>query len=266
MSAERPPTGRDRWAVVSAAIIAGVAGLSIAAGFVWFPTLMSSDNRETLWQQICGAAGLVRSYASVEPVVGPTVLTSQVVMTPQMLAAPTAEDIGRGATFALRCTVCHGARGLSDANSPNLAGQYRVVLYKQIRDFASGARPSSVMGPLVAHLGDPEMRDLAAYYAYLPALPPYHPVSSGPMPAIVSGGAPMRGIAPCGACHGGLANKTGSAWLEGQPERYLLAQLHAFASGDRHNDISRQMRNVAHDMTPVEMAEAAAYYANQPLR
>jgi hypothetical protein len=28
-------------------------------------------------------------------------------------------------------------------------------------------------------------------------------------------GAPVRGIAPCGACHGSLDNKTGSPWLEG---------------------------------------------------
>jgi hypothetical protein len=29
----------------------------------------------------------------------------------------------------------------------------------------------------------------------------------------------------------------------------MKAQLHAFASGERHNDISQQMRNVARDDT-----------------
>ena len=49
-----------------------------------------------------------------------------------------------------------------------------------------------------------DMRDLAEYYAYLPRLPPYHAV--GEPPRIVISGAPMRNVAPCGACHGGLDN------------------------------------------------------------
>jgi cytochrome c553 len=77
-------------------------------------------------------------------------------------------------------------------------------------------------------------------------------------------GAPVRGIAPCGSCHGSLDNKTGSPWLEGQSEIYLKAQLHAFASSERRNDISQQMRNVARAMTLQEIDEAAAYYASQP--
>jgi cytochrome c553 len=45
---------------------------------------------------------------------------------------------------------------------------------------------------------------------------------------------------------------------------YLRAQLEAFASGERHNDISEQMRNVARGMTIPEIERAAAYYAGQP--
>ena len=63
-------------------------------------------------------------------------------------------------------------------------------------------------------LSDTDMRDLAAYYAYLPR------VSGQPTdmpPRIVASGAPMRGIAPCGACHGDITDKPGAAWLAGQP-------------------------------------------------
>ena len=74
-------------------------------------------------------------------------------------------------------------------------------------------------------------------------------------------GAPMRGIAPCGACHGELANKPGAAWLEGQPLVYLRTQLEAFSSGARHNDIGEQMRNVARGMTPAEIDAASQFYA-----
>lgn len=54
-----------------------------------------------------------------------------------------------------------------------------------------------------AGLTDVDRLDLAAYYAYLPHLPPDLPTSADPAPAIVISGAPMRNIAPCGACHGG---------------------------------------------------------------
>jgi cytochrome c553 len=71
----------------------------------------------------------------------------------------------------------------------------------------------------------------------------------------------LRGIAPCGACHGELDSKPGAAWLEGQPLAYLRAALLAFASGARHNDISEQMRNIARKMTPDEIDEASKFYA-----
>jgi cytochrome c553 len=58
--------------------------------------------------------------------------------------------------------------------------------------------------------------------------------------------------------------KAGSAWLEGEPAVYLRAQLEAFASGARHNDISQQMRNIARGMSREEMQAAADYYASQP--
>jgi cytochrome c553 len=74
----------------------------------------------------------------------------------------------------------------------------------------------------------------------------------------------MRNIAPCASCHGGLSDKAGSPWLEGQSSVYLRVELDAFATGARHNDISGQMRNVARQMTPAEIDAAARYYSNQP--
>jgi cytochrome c553 len=44
----------------------------------------------------------------------------------------------------------------------------------------------------------------------------------------------------------------------------LKAQLQAFATSERRNDISQQMRNIARAMTPQEIDQAAAYYASQP--
>jgi cytochrome c553 len=107
------------------------------------------------------------------------------------------------------------------------------------------------------------MRDLAAYYAYLPRVSGNLPMTDE-APRIVASGAPLQGIAPCGACHGDLASKPGAAWLAGEPFVYLRAQLAAFASGARHNDIGEQMRNVARAMTAAEINAASRYYADRP--
>jgi len=262
MSGGRSPL-RNPWATASVALTAVVAVGAALTGFVGLPLLQTGAQFQGAWDAICSAAGIVRSVPP-EPAVQAGYQTTRVVMTPGMLDGAGAEAVGRGATFALRCTMCHGARGLSEAGSPNLAGQHAAVIYKQLQDYTSGARTSAIMMPLVAGLTDLDMRDLAAYYAYLPRPPDSHPARGVPAPQIVASGAPLRGIAPCGACHGGLDHKPGSAWLDGQPSGYLRAQLLNFASGARHNDISEQMRNIARRMTPAEIDAAARFYGNDP--
>ncbi len=258
MSARGGREGRDRWAMAAIGLTAAVAVVSAITGFGWLPFQNPGARFSGIWDAICGAAGLVGS-APAGVVVQPDHPVTRVAVTQQMFRRVDAVAIGRGATLALRCTMCHGAEGVSQADTPNLAGQYPAAIYKQLMDFKTGARVSAVMTPLVADLGEAEMRDLAAYYAYLPRLTGSS--AAGPAPRIVSDGAPMRGIAPCGSCHGELNNKPGAPWLEGEPEAYLRAQLEGFAAGGRRNDIDGQMRNVARAMTAEEIAAASRWYA-----
>jgi cytochrome c553 len=260
LPSDRAPRG---WLGRAITITVITSLISFLVGFVWLPTLQSNLRLRGVWDAICSAAGLVykREPADIEP---PHFKTTNVIVQPTMLKSASAVSIGHGATLALQCTICHGARGLSSADTPNLAGQYAVTIYKQLRDYRSGARSSAIMGPRVAHLTEQDMRDLAAYYAYLPRLPAFHPRSAGSVPPIVLNGSPMRNIAPCAACHGEAGYKIGSAWLEGESGTYLRAQLEAFASGARHNDISGQMRNVARGMSTGEIEQAALYFSNQP--
>ena len=46
--------------------------------------------------------------------------------------------------LGLRQAICHGPQGVSDANSPNLAGQYAAVTFKELNDFKTGARVNAV--------------------------------------------------------------------------------------------------------------------------
>ncbi|MCA0008687.1 MULTISPECIES: c-type cytochrome [unclassified Mesorhizobium] len=263
MSTERLFSATNPWVRLSIGITAALVVLTALGGFILLPYAQSDLKLAGLWDAICSAAGIPKLTSGARTV-QPTFKTSDVIMTSAMLANPSNESINRGATLAQQCAICHGPTGVSRADSPNLAGQYPAAIYKQLKDFKSGARVNAVMSPFAPHLADQDMIDLAAYYNYLPRLPAYHPSQKVPAPRIVINGAPMRGIAPCGSCHGSLDNKAGSPWLEGQSAVYIKAQLRAFADGGRRNDISQQMRNIARAMTDDEMEQVAQYYASQP--
>lgn len=254
----------SRWFTTAVALTVLVAATSMIVGFAWLPFTQRDSTFRGVWDAICSAAGLIRNRPATAIVGHPGYKTSSVIVAPDMLAISTPDSIGRGATLAQQCTMCHGVRGLSNANTPNLAGQYAPALYKQLQDYRSGARTSAIMSPRVTNLSEQDMLDLTAYYSYLPRLPAYHPQAAGATPRIVVSGAPMRNIPPCATCHGTVGYKLGTEWLEGESAVYLRTQLEAFASGERHNDISEQMRNVARGMTRAEMQQAADYYANQP--
>jgi cytochrome c553 len=258
-----PLSLRDPWVARSVGAVVAVLIGAVVLGFMVFPLIQTHGRAESLWDAICSAAGVARQSSSEKPV-EPGFTVSSAVMTSDMLRGADADSIGRGATLAHQCAICHGPTGVSRADSPNLAGQYPGVIYKELKDFKTGARVNAIMTPFALNLSDQDMIDLASYYAYLPRLPAYHPAAAVALPRIVINGAPLRGIAPCGACHGALDNKVGSPWLEGQSAAYIKSQLEAFAASDRHNDISEQMRNIARRMTPEEIEEAAQYYASQP--
>jgi cytochrome c553 len=254
---------RNPWFGASVGITAAIAVLAALAGLIWLPLAQPDLKLSGVWDAICSAAGVPRAplQAAVQK---PDFKTSGVVMTSEMLTRPDQVSIGRGATLAQRCAICHGPQGVSDANSPNLAGQYAAVTYKELNDFKSGARVNAVMSPFAANMSTQDMLDLAAYYSFLPRVPSNHLDANMAVPQIVTTGAPMRNIPPCGSCHGDIDNKAGSPWLGGQSAVYIKAQLRAFASEARRNDISQQMRNVARQMTPQEIDEVARYYEAQP--
>jgi len=254
---------RNPWFSASVGVTAGIAVLAALAGMIWLPLAQPDLKLSGIWDAICSAAGVPR-VSSQGTAIQPDFKTSNVVMTSEMLKRPDQVSIGRGATLAQRCAICHGPQGVSDANSPNLAGQFAAVTYKELNDFKTGARVNVVMSPFAATMSDQDMLDVAAYYSYLPRVPSNNLDPKIPAPQIVTTGAPMRNIAPCGSCHGDIDNKAGSPWLGGQSAVYIKAQLRAFASGARRNDISQQMRNIARHMTPEEIDEVARYYEAQP--
>ncbi|KWE50854.1 cytochrome C [Burkholderia ubonensis] len=262
MNDEHVFSSTNPWFRISVGAVLGIALVSAVVGFIWLPSVQHDPQFRGVWNAICSAAGVPRKWLDGGDSVAPAYRVSDVAVTPQLMSGATRLSIGRGATLAMQCTMCHGEKGLSQANSPNLAGQDAIVVYKQLRDFASGARQNAVMSPMVRALGDQDMRDLAAYYAALPRPALAGRADDAPAPDIVVHGAPMRNVPACATCHGGIDHKVGSPWLDGLPAAYTRAQLLDFANGVRHNDASEQMRNIARNMTRDEITAAASYYAN----
>lgn len=73
------------------------------------------------------------------------------------------------------------------------------------------------------------------------------------------------GLPPCTTCHG--AQLTGTPdfpALAGRPPTYIVRQLWAFQSGDRHGPTSEAMRLLAAKMSVPDMMAVAAYCASLP--
>ena len=136
-------------------------------------------------------------------------------------------------------------------------------MIKQLLDYKAGVRASAVMEALARPMSERDIRDLAAYYASLPKARTAPTTYDETLPALVRVGDPLRNIAPCISCHGGVDQKLGAPWLEGMPRDYLVAQLNAFAAGERRNDPHGQMRAVVRRMTAQEIEEVSTFYARK---
>lgn len=169
------------------------------------------------------------------------------------------------------CAACHAADGNSQvAANPKLAGQIPEYLYKQLTNFQAAAgkkaeRENAVMAGMVASLKPEDMRNLAAFYAGKAAKP--GAAKSKDLVAlgqrIYRGGIAGEGIAACASCHGpnGAGMPAQYPRLSGQHAEYIVAQLKAFRSGARANDLNASMRGVAGRLSDREIEAVADYIA-----
>ncbi len=66
------------------------------------------------------------------------------------------------------CAACHGTNGVGTAPIyPNLNGQKKAYLLKQLQAFKSGLRKDPAMAPMAKILSDKDMEELASYYSKL---------------------------------------------------------------------------------------------------
>lgn len=66
------------------------------------------------------------------------------------------------------CLACHGQNGVSVNDIwPNLAGQKKEYLIKQIKAFRAETRKDPTMNPLVKNLEDEDITKIATYFSGL---------------------------------------------------------------------------------------------------
>ena len=171
------------------------------------------------------------------------------------------------------CVACHGLQGRSTSAGyfPRIAGKPAGYLFNQLVNFREQRRRYPFMNYIVAHLSDDYLREMAEYFSA--QNPPYaRPIASSASTSIMENGRQLvmkgdaqRGLPACVACHG--ERITGIApfvpGLLGLPRDYLVAQLGAWQSDNRHTLAPDCMAQIAKKLKPAEIEAISTWLADQ---
>jgi cytochrome c553 len=140
-------------------------------------------------------------------------------------------------------------------------------LLDALKAYAEGKRRSGIMQPLAADLRDEVMRQLAAYYAGLPApreqSPDVDQVSIELGRKLALEGAPEHGVPACAACHS--ATVASYPRLAGQHAAYMAQQLRLRKIGHgTSTDAAAVMAPIAAQLSDQQIDAVAAYFASLP--
>lgn len=161
-----------------------------------------------------------------------------------------------------KCHLCHGEEGeASSAIYPRLAGQNRIYMVKQLKNFRDGKRKSDTMNEMAKGLSDAQIAALAEYFSSKPGKT--HRIRDKALDAvgyyIYHKGNKFSGIPACKSCHGEQGLGTDQLpRLAGQHKRYVADQLQAFNERARTND-NAVMHTIASKLTELEIEAVALY-------
>ena len=169
------------------------------------------------------------------------------------------------------CAGCHGAQGEGNATNgtPRIAAQPQAYLERQLAAYADGRRDNDVMTPIARQLAPEQRTAVSAYYSELRARagkPAPSAVASARGRALATRGDQGLNVQGCQNCHGpgGIGFGNVNPYLAGLDRRYLETALGEWRSGSRKTDPSRQMNQIAKNLSDEDIKALAAYYASQP--
>ena len=178
-----------------------------------------------------------------------------------------------GTTLAQQvCSLCHGVDGRATSpNFPNLAGQQPTYFTAQMNEFRNHKRldPAGFeyMWGLSRNLTDEQIKGLADYFAAQVPMSPgkaADPALVARGRAVFEQGVPEKNIPACSTCHGaqGQGNEQFPR-LAHQHADYLVKQMKVFQRTDERPEGSI-MKTIAHELTPTNMEDVAAYLQGFP--
>lgn len=174
----------------------------------------------------------------------------------------------------LACATCHGKAGQGAAKNqtyPPLAGKAEGYLYNQLLNFRDGRRKYAVMNYMLGFLSDAYLREIAQYYARLPAVHGARPTGiAGDVlargEALVTHGDPARKLPACNQCHGqslmGLPPFVPR--LVGLSQDYISQQMGAWKVHNRRAQEPDCMAQIAALLTPDEVVAVGGWLASLP--
>ncbi len=173
-------------------------------------------------------------------------------------------DLKHGKDVFEVCSACHMPEGWgrADGTFPELAGQHRTVLIKQLTDIRQGNRDNPTMYPfaLTSEIGgDQSVADVTAYIANLPMNPDN---GKGPATADLAHGAKLYAD-NCVRCHGDKGEGDEEKYyprIQGQHYEYLLREFQWVQQGKRRNanpDMIAQIKN----FSDKDMVDVLSYVA-----
>jgi DmsE family decaheme c-type cytochrome len=152
------------------------------------------------------------------------------------------------------CAACHGERGISKTpGMPSLAGLAPPYLVAAMKAYAGGQRKHAVMKALLTDVSEPDLNEMALYYArQVPAraeTPPVGDVAAG-----------KAASAACAGCHGPQGVSPNPMWpsLAGQDARYLADALRSYKDGSRDDAM---MKGFVAALNEQAMNDLASYFA-----
>ena len=175
-------------------------------------------------------------------------------------------NIENGKKIYQICVNCHSEQGFGshDGAFPQIAGQHRSVIIKQIEDIRFGNRDNPTMLPFAQRdifKSSKGFSDVAGYLSRLPGDPdPGH----GPGKDLDKGAQLYK--KNCAKCHGDNGMGEDDSFfprIQGQHYSYLLRQMNWIREGKRRN-VYRGMLRKTRKMTSEDFSLVADYVSRLP--
>ena len=276
LSAYRADTGEKLWStpaqspVMAAPVTYEVDGeqyIAVLSGWGGaYPFLQGKDSDKS--GNIRNVSRVLTFKLGAKGVLPPLPPEAKLTLDPPTDLADAAAVAAGESLYGRFCSVCHGEAAVGGGVVPDLRGSPFIAVdawYNIVLDGALKEGGMAPFGPVLDREQATEIRDYIIHRANEDKPVPGSTQQRKPDPnhgaAIVAQGT-AAGAPACAQCHaftGGSDSSGAFPRVAGQSASYLSEQLRDFSSGVRANAI---MSPIARALSPDDIADVAAYYAN----